>query len=100
MAKRNRTAAQLRQAKRQRVYFASIQSDELAYYDPVENQVEVVKLRGRDSRFQSSYLQKSPTFAELHKLEAGSASERQYLAARIRDGLPRYDDRKTGTVLG
>ena len=100
MAKRNRTAVQLRSAKRKRVYYASIQSDEIAYFDPVENQVEVVKMRGRDKRFQTAYLQKSPTFAELHKVEPGSANEKSYLRSRILQGLSRYSDPRTGTELG
>lgn len=92
--------SQRRQLKRRRVLFASLRSDQLAEWNPETQQVEVTELRGRDNRFTTPHLIKSPTLAELHKVVPGSAAEKAIADIRMRQGLPRYDDRKTGTVLG
>lgn len=91
---------QKRRLEKRRVLSPSLRNDEIAYWDPETNQVEVTKLIGLDQKFATPYHQKSPTFSDLYNLEPGSAEERNYLDTRMRQGLPRYQDPKTGTVLG
>jgi hypothetical protein len=91
---------QRRFEKRRRVYGSSLKSDELAFYDPVDEKIEVIKLHARDKRFVTPHLSKNPTFGRLYRIELGSSEEHNYLDKRMRDGLPRYHDVKTDTILG
>lgn len=98
MPKKNRFNK--RQEKRCRVYFSTLKSDEVAEYNPETKQVEVTKMVSRDAKFQTPFLEMRPNFSDLYQLDAGSAAEKNYLDARMRQGLPRYSDPKTGMELG
>lgn len=87
-----------RQQKRRQVFYASLGSHQIAELDE-NGQLVVTTMQGYVKKMEPVYLEKSPTFATIHKTEAGSEAEKADLRYVMESCKPRYEDKDEGVCF-
>ena len=97
MARKKGNRFQRRQAKRIRVYFASLGSNQIAELDPATGRVDITTFQGYCKGMERTFMATSPTFATSERVRPGSAQEARSADYRARHAQPFYEEPNQGT---
>jgi hypothetical protein len=87
-----------RREKSVRVFYAGLCKDQIAELDE-DGRIVVTNINRHMPRFETTYFTQAPRFSENHKVEAGSAQEKNEVDYMVRNAQPLFEDKKQGVTL-